>query len=372
MEEKKRSEDFDESRPLASEEDGESVSEGRLRFMQIATVVLAVAIAVVVVMIFRMRPAGSSNGERAKSTASQASGEVKVPDLLGLTVDEALKETESLHIGLKFRDRITSNKEEDTIVETDPAAGTAVKENSTIEYILSSGPESIRLPDYSSDLYTDAVDDIRNRGFADVSIRRRTSSHTAPGYVIRTKPASGIKVRTDEKVIVYVSIGASKDALISMPSLRGMTRAEALRTCARQGLFMKVTDGISTYQKVGTVTGQSIEPGMVVKVGSQLTMTIVKKKGKLPEEEKLQRAEVRLGPSVTYGGGPYRLVLEETKDSVAWDILCEKGETLTFPHTVTVTGQSGVPEGTLHLYEKVDDTYISRATWPVTFSAEKE
>lgn len=122
----------------------ENDSPARVHFLQIATLVLALAICALLVMIFRMRPRSENAGDAA-STATESSTEVTVPDLVGKTVDEALKETEALHVGLKFRERVTSNKSEDTIVSTDPEAGETIKTNGTIEYTLSDGPDAVRL-----------------------------------------------------------------------------------------------------------------------------------------------------------------------------------------------------------------------------------
>lgn len=355
----------DEDTESLAENEEEDVSPTKLWFMKIATWVLAAAILALVVVIFRMTPARTESKNSSKTESGSYTSEVTVPDLLGLTADEALEKTEALHIGLKFKERETSNEEEGTIIRTSPEAGAKVEENSTIEYTLSAGPESVRLAAYENDLYPDAVDDLRNRGFSNVSIQKRTSSSVDAGCVIRTKPAAGTRVRTDEKISVYVSIGDSEERTLSMPSLVGMTRAEALRTCARQGLFMKVTEGVSSFRKAGFVMGQSVNPGMVMKAGGQVEITVVKKKEGPGEDASL--VDVTLGESTSYGGGSYRLVLVQTKDGITCENLCEKGQGLTFPHDVTVKGQKDLKEGILRLYEKVDGTYVSRASWEIVF-----
>ena len=69
---------------------------------------------------------------------------VKVPDLRGMTEEEARRELEGTDIGMKVQnERKPSNQyKEGEIMSQDPVADTEVAKNSTITVVISSGEEA--------------------------------------------------------------------------------------------------------------------------------------------------------------------------------------------------------------------------------------
>ena len=82
-------------------------------------------------------------------------------------------------------------------------------------------------------------------------------------------------------------------------------------------------------------------------------------------------ATARLGNPYNYTGGPYRLVLVQSIDGKDIQEIIESGKTIRdFPYDISIKGIKGVRDGLLYLFEKVDNEYEPRVTWPVTFNVE--
>ena len=88
--------------------------------------------------------------------ADEDDGMVPVPDLIGKTEDlEAGKITEaeaqelcaSVNIGMTYKGEEASTQEKGKISSQDPVQGTKVAKNSTVNYYLSKGSESVTLTD---------------------------------------------------------------------------------------------------------------------------------------------------------------------------------------------------------------------------------
>lgn len=79
--------------------------------------------------------------------------EVKVPDVTGLTVEEAIKEIEKSGLNYTTKTEESSTIEEGMVIRTDPKKGSTKTKGSTITIIESSGEKYILLEDYAGKNY---------------------------------------------------------------------------------------------------------------------------------------------------------------------------------------------------------------------------
>jgi beta-lactam-binding protein with PASTA domain len=88
-------------------------------------------------------PKKEEKKEEPKDKEKRNTGEGKVPDLTGLTVEEAVEVLNGAHISSKYSlKRIDSDKPKDTIVKTEPEAGAEIGEEALeITFYLSRGPK---------------------------------------------------------------------------------------------------------------------------------------------------------------------------------------------------------------------------------------
>ena len=79
--------------------------------------------------------------------------EVKVPDVAGLTLEEAIKEVEKRGLKYTTKDEENADIEEGVVIRTEPKAGSTKTKGSTITIVESSGKEYLLLEDYTGKNY---------------------------------------------------------------------------------------------------------------------------------------------------------------------------------------------------------------------------
>ena len=201
--------------------------------------------------------------------------EVQVPDVTNLT--EAAAKTKLADAKLNVTDVIQIKSDEiesGKVIETNPKAGSTVKEKSKITIKVSSGKEAITMKDYRNKNYEAARDELKKLGFT-VEKQEENSDSVESGKVISQSIAPNQKVEGKDPVItLVVSKGESS---IKMANLTGYTRAGAIEYANSNNLALTITEE-ENEATVDTVIRQSIREGAEVKKGTALTIVLSKGK----------------------------------------------------------------------------------------------
>ena len=201
--------------------------------------------------------------------------EVQVPDVTNLT--EAAAKTKLADAKLNVTDVIQIKSDEiesGKVIETNPKAGSTVKEKSKIAIKVSSGKEAITMKDYRNKNYEAARDELKKLGFT-VEKQEENSDSVESGKVISQSIAPNQKVEGKDPVItLVVSKGESS---IKMANLTGYTRAGAIEYANSNNLTLTITEE-ENEATVDTVIRQSIREGAEVKKGTALTIVLSKGK----------------------------------------------------------------------------------------------
>ena len=201
--------------------------------------------------------------------------EVQVPDVTNLT--EAAAKTKLADAKLNVTDVIQVKSDEiesGKVIETNPKAGSTVKEKSKIAIKVSSGKEAITMKDYRNKNYEAARDELKKLGFT-VEKQEENSDSVESGKVISQSIAPNQKVEGKDPVItLVVSKGESS---IKMANLTGYTRAGAIEYANSNNLALTITEE-ENEATVDTVIRQSIREGAEVKKGTALTIVLSKGK----------------------------------------------------------------------------------------------
>lgn len=201
--------------------------------------------------------------------------EVQVPDVTNLT--EAAAKTKLADAKLNVTDVIQVKSDEiesGKVIETNPKAGSTVKEKSKITIKVSSGKEAITMKDYRNKTYEAARDELKKLGFT-VEKQEENSDSVESGKVISQSIAPNQKVEGKDPVItLVVSKGKSS---IKMANLTGYTRAGAIEYANSNNLALTITEE-ENEATADTVIRQSIREGSEVKKGTALTIVLSKGK----------------------------------------------------------------------------------------------
>ena len=146
-------------------------------------------------------------GTKVNLVISQGTEQVAVPDLTGMSADEAkqaLKEKGLVPVGgeAKYSDTVAQNR----VMGQSPSAGSTVAKGASIEYYLSLGTESISVPDVVGKGEAAARATLQNAGF-DVTVDYSYSDSVAEGNVISQSPNASSRLGKGETVSITVSNG---------------------------------------------------------------------------------------------------------------------------------------------------------------------
>jgi eukaryotic-like serine/threonine-protein kinase len=204
-----------------------------------------------------------------------------VPDVTGLTVDEASQQL--LEAGFVPSQRAEENAdvEQNVVIRTDPAAGADAALNSTVTIFYSSGPNTIAIPDVRGQGENDARNTLTGAGFTgNIPAQQEASNDVPQGQVIRTDPPAGQQVAANATITLFVSSGRGQ---VGVPNVEGL--AEDNARAQLQGFDVQTRDqDVNDPNQDGLVLSQNPPAGTQVDEGATITLVI----GRFRETETTQ------------------------------------------------------------------------------------
>ena len=134
----------------------------------------------------------------------------KVPDFVGLTVEEANLEARKSGYGVELEYEYNDTVEKDVVIRQDPDAGTTLDKHEKITLYVSDGATGgkIEVPNLKNMSIEDAKDIINDlKLMCEVEF---VDSESEAGTVIRQSPATGTHMNPAGKVKLYVSTGSDE------------------------------------------------------------------------------------------------------------------------------------------------------------------
>jgi serine/threonine-protein kinase len=138
--------------------------------------------------------------------------------------------------------------------------------------MLSRGPETIILPDFTGDNCAEAELELRSLGFS-VSIVQQYSATALAGTVISTSPPAYSDLPTGATVTLYVSLGQELEYVV-VPALTGLGETAAITKLLSVGLLVGKTEYVKSPKPAGTVIAQSEPFGSRVRAGTKIYLTV--------------------------------------------------------------------------------------------------
>ena len=243
------------------------------KIMKILMVVAAAIIAMVIIFMVGNAMGAFKGGIGLNTTTNDA--KVVVPNLLGMTEDEAKAALKKKNLGYSIAGREESDKyAAGEIMEQSEKANSKVEKNTEIKVVISSGKakKTVSVPDVRGMSEDDAQKTLENLNLV-VEAQAQNNDTVASGKVISTDPAAGTQLTEGSKVTMYVSLGIES---VEVPSITGMSSEEAQSAIQNVGLQASVTEDYSDTVASGMVISQDPASGKVRK-GS--TVNIVVSKG---------------------------------------------------------------------------------------------
>lgn len=155
-------------------------------------------------------PAGESvrRGSEVTLIVSSGPGQVAVPPVVGQTRNAAEQQLSALGLESSFTEE-TSDRPEGEVISQSPDAGTKVDAGSTVELVVSKGPEpvaTVDVPNVVGLTRSDAIAQITGLGLSPSVEERTTDIEPQDGRVIDQNPGGGSSVNRGTRVVLVVGV----------------------------------------------------------------------------------------------------------------------------------------------------------------------
>ena len=200
---------------------------------------------------------------------------VSVPNVVGLSQADAKSQIEAAGLEWELNpEKVASDTvDKDAVASTDPAGGAQAEKGSTVRVTISSGPDSVTLPD---NLVGMSPDDARQAVEAlglkwEVNSSKVASDTVAEGKVAQTNPSPGSKVKAGQTITAYLSSGSDQ---VEVPDLVGMSQDQARSALKAVDLELGNVTTVDSDKDKDRIVSQDPETGSKVKKGTTIAVSI--------------------------------------------------------------------------------------------------
>jgi serine/threonine-protein kinase len=198
---------------------------------------------------------------------------VIVPSLAGLTVREATSELADLGLDLKVeREEFNEDIPEDRVINSSPAGGGRISPEGTVEVTISKGKERYIVPTLQGLKIEIAEGLITDNKLVVGEVIEEFSSEFPKGFIMRSSPVAGERIKRDSQVTLYISKGIEQ---VGISSYQGKSGEQALNELTEAGFDVETKYVFSEDLPIGAVVSQLPRGGDIDK-GSVITLTVSK------------------------------------------------------------------------------------------------
>lgn len=209
-------------------------------------------------------------GERVTMVVSIGPVQIQIPNVVGSTQERAESSLEGLGFGVDPRTIRHDTIGAGLVVSQDPPGGASAPRGSTVDLVVSAGPEPIQMPRVTG-LTSDRAEG-RLEGL-DLEVELVTSFHdeVEEGLVISQSPAPGSDINPGWTVQIVVSRGP-EETEVELEDLSGRSIGDATAWLEESGFEAVIERESSQEVEAGSVIrteppgGTSLEPGSRVLV----------------------------------------------------------------------------------------------------------
>ncbi|USQ76380.1 Stk1 family PASTA domain-containing Ser/Thr kinase [Ornithinimicrobium cryptoxanthini] len=195
---------------------------------------------------------------------------VAVPHVIGDTEADAETAIRARNLGVGEAIPQADDSSAGTVLDQDPPANQQVPEGTEIVLTVSSGPDSIVIPDVEGNDEASARSILEAR---ELTVAAEVIEEDNPAYdegiVIRTEPAEGTPVAPDDPVTLVVASGQTE-----VPDVEGKDIVDASVELREARLVTIREEEARGDVEPGTVLSQSVEAGEIVVYDTEVTLVV--------------------------------------------------------------------------------------------------
>ncbi len=199
--------------------------------------------------------------------------EVRVPDLVGRSVDDAQRIARQDRLEVQVVQQSYSRTvPAGAVISQDPPAGRTVKVHRVIEVVTSLGPEMASVPDVRRYSLEDARFAIEQAHLTVGNVLESYDATVPSGFIVRQDPAPGARVERGAAVDLTVSKGQQS---LVLPDLVGRSLDEARRLLQDLGVTLRAVEQLPRGDvPAGQVVAMTPPAGTRIRHGDAVSVTI--------------------------------------------------------------------------------------------------
>ncbi|HZQ29327.1 MAG TPA: Stk1 family PASTA domain-containing Ser/Thr kinase [Acidimicrobiales bacterium] len=146
----------------------------------------------------------AAKGSNVVLTVSSGKPQVAIPNEAGKDATDAAAELGGLGFQVKTTKQASASVPEGKVIGTDPPGGSQAAKGSTVNLIVSSGPQQVAVPDVVGQTQDQATKNLQAAGFQ-VKVQTKTSASDPDGRVTDQSPAGGSQAPQGSTVTITVA-----------------------------------------------------------------------------------------------------------------------------------------------------------------------
>lgn len=278
------------------------------------------------------------------SVLGSGSKAYSVPNLLGLTQDEATSMLESDGHGFEIgqvTEQYSSTVDEGKIIEQTPGAGRTATEGSKIDIVVSKGEEpaaSVTVPDLTNCTPSEAQDLLNKYGLKGQAGDSVYNADVEVGHVAEQEPAAGTSAKAGDTITYHLSQGAEQ---VSVPNVVGDTQADATSALKNEGFSVNVVQSSSSSVDKGHVISSNPSAGTSADKGSTVTITVSTGPASVSVPNVVGYDESSAEAALKNAGFDVSVTTEQSSTVAKGKVIKQSATSATSESTITIVVSSG-------------------------------
>ncbi|MBW7885117.1 MAG: PASTA domain-containing protein [Caldilineaceae bacterium] len=169
-------------------------------------------------LVISAQPAPGTNVAISSTVAlviSSGPEMVTVPEVVNQSEADATSALQEAGFAVTATQQHSSSVAQGNVISASPAPGTSVEKGSTVEIVVSAGPEMVTVPNVVNQTQAQAAAALQQAGLA-ATASQQSSTSVAQGNVISSSPAAGARVEKGSTVQIVVSSGPE---MVTVPNV---------------------------------------------------------------------------------------------------------------------------------------------------------
>jgi beta-lactam-binding protein with PASTA domain/tRNA A-37 threonylcarbamoyl transferase component Bud32 len=202
---------------------------------------------------------------------SASGGTVPIPQLVGLTQDDAAARAAKAGLVVEVEQRDVDDPAE-RVISQSPRAGSWTNDGGTVRLIVSRGPPPVVIPDIAGKPQDEATLLLAGAGFA-VDARRTYDENVPAGIAVRTDPGANEMKAPDTTITLIVSDGP---APVAVPDVFGKSYGNAAAALQAKRFTVARVDDFSDTVPAGAVINTEPPVGRLAPRDSEVAVHVSK------------------------------------------------------------------------------------------------